>query len=124
MKPGEVNKDGWVAPFPDELAIIDFRTASETSFVRVHSGNAPGAFMVRRSEVENIIHDPEALRDFLALDKAPTHIVDVKIPADFPMQTGAIGPQPNFGRIYSSGRQYYALEDVTEDMLFNSRPIR
>ncbi|MEM9687263.1 MAG: hypothetical protein AAF934_10130 [Bacteroidota bacterium] len=101
----EVNAEfataGLEAPYKVGDEVIEFVTQESEVFVRVFTegSNLPnGRWIVKLSDIEHIIDDPQAIQNFLALPNQllPNKIVTVNIPANTRLRTGIAGP--NFNR--------------------------
>lgn len=117
--------EGWNPPYPADLSVREITISSETKFYRVHTDiNRPaGRFLVRESEIEHYLNDPEALRLHLGLPDVPIYITEVNVPANTTLLVGRIGPQFAFGLMENSGFQYQLVSKIPQSSFVNTKQI-
>lgn len=114
--------EGWSAPYSYGSRARTFTTNADLDFMRVTVNRPEGAFLVRAKEIAGMT--PEQIQVHLALPKVPTNILSVRVPAGTRMQTGFVGPQPNFGVTSRGGVQYQLLDQIPSQSYGSMRPIR
>ena len=77
--------------------------------------------MVRPDEIAGMT--PAQVRQYLALEREPTYLSDVRVPAGTQMQVGRIGAQPQWGVPVRGGVQYQLLQDIPSGSFLNTRPF-
>ncbi|ELY50746.1 hypothetical protein [Natronorubrum bangense] len=107
------------APYEQNTLTVEFTTATDDQFVRVHgSGNQVGEWMMRANDIDEL--SPSEIQRKYSLPDEPTHVSDVTVPSDTPIRTGSV--EENFGGA-SGATQYQLAEHIPSDNFHNSRPL-
>lgn len=121
----EGRKKGWSPPHSTGSNLRNYVSQRPERFVRVYTEeNKLGGFMVREKEIAHLGDDPKKIRAYLGLEKEPTHIGVVEVPANTKMKMSVIGPQPNFEKARAGGYQYIVLDRVSEDWFKSTRELK
>ncbi len=96
--------------------IGEFVTVEATQLVRVGTSSGGGWF-VRAQDITG--KTPEQIRQFLALERVPTHIEIVNVPIGTNLRAGQIAAQPQWGvPVASGGVQFENLGSRLDPSVF------
>ncbi|MBC7905170.1 MAG: DUF637 domain-containing protein, partial [Rhodospirillaceae bacterium] len=109
------NKGYEYPPHDTKFPVVEFKTGETEQFVRFVSENHTadtGSWVVKASDVQGLT--PSQIKDRLALEFTPTHVLDVSIPANTTLQRGvAAKVVDRSGSVWGNGgaTQYQIVED-------------
>jgi len=109
---------GWDPPYHVDYPVIDFKTTSNESFVRVFrqgENSAEGAFIMKQSNLVGLT--PVQIKDKFALNFVPNKIVDVNVPSGTNLRIGKVAPRPNGT---SGGKIQFELKDQISSSNFTN----
>ena len=112
--------DGWEGPYKDGTKVFSFTTKNEGNWVRVHgSASKPeGGWLMKEEAIRGLT--PAQIQNKFSLPATPTHITDVRVPANTPMNRGKVAE--NFGG--GEGAVQYHLQTRLDSQYYtNTRPL-
>jgi len=97
-------------PYLNGSKVVTFASETSESYARVHSGVAPGRWVMKKSDIQGL--SPLQIKEKFALPDVPTHFSEVTVPSGTNMRVGITGP--NYGHAGGS-TQFEILERIAEN---------